>query len=780
MGDNTEILRLGIVAETAQLDNAERSIRRWIEASNDGAKAATQFNAAEHQTAGGVKALNDELNSLRGSIESNRIKSLTASTDEWNDSLQRVRNSIGFIKDDFDDPTLKEALGNVGGSGNFFGRGGTLATIGREGKALPAIPIPGTGLSTDALSKIVGLLGQLGSPEILAAGAALAIVAAGFAILTKSLDDANKALETALKAQDTYYDDLSNRTTQSAKDQIKALQDANTNTKMEMDNIAHNVSVGVNNIKENFSGLIGVVDTVLGKNVGTGLLAKISGVGTDVDKVAELKTKYDENQQSIDALTRSLDDQIVKENDAKAAAEAAAKAQAEYNQKLYDFAQNSIDVTVATQEKIGELVKSGTESQLNAAIESTRQQIEATKLKIDAEYKLAEQYKDDIPKYNAIGDEILKLQAHQTDLQKSLDDLSGSMVRAEVVAADAAKKQAQIQEDSAASYEKYLNDREKIEDTWQDSRLKAADKYQSKLVDIAEAAVKASEDLLNKLEQKRDDIRTKFEQQETDAATDFQQDALDRQIKFQREEARAAEQHQRDIQQIIKDAQEREQDLILNRDFSGLFSLKQETNKQIEEANQNYEDQRRARLEAFQNENEDAQRHFIEDEQQRQVNYERQLQQAQLQYQREYAQAAKNRNDALQKAADAYSKELQLASDKHQKALDMAAKAELAELAVIKQGNDQKLQLEQQFYQQSLAFEAAYLARSGKEGMGRSASLDSPNTGSSRGGISSSTHNYGNSIGTVNYSPAIKGNDDERIAAIAGEVMGKMLEDFLN
>lgn len=806
MADNNEVVsKLRFAADLSAVESSARTLRQYIQATRDALKAESDLNSASLKLASSQKLVDDSLRSSFSSQVSSRLSDLKNKTEAETQAMQRLRASIEGVKNAADDlPDLKDSDFNGGGDKlaagrQFLGAAGSIASR--------VSPEAGTGISVISsiveankeLPKFKDAISEL-PPVALAAGAAFAGLVAGLEIGNRVAVDNTAAIRDVTGRTKEYYELLVTGTTDSINAKIAEAELQKRIAQAQVDELSF-VADGYDEVHRRAGALSGVADGII----------EIAGAlgGKNFKDIRDARIKYDEANASLAEANKNLDlykglldDTNVKENDRNAAL----KEESQIQDQL-------LEKQISRQVREAQLLRSGTENQVQGRIESLLDE-NAAIVNVIASGK-------------ASAEELDRLSARLGDNNAELEDLQTNIlgvVRLREAEAAAAKKQEEITLKSAASYEKYLNDVRKLDDDSIQARIAQMAKYNQTLVTIAQEASKAAETALSNLIQKRDELSTKLVQDETDAETKKHIDLLDDQIKFQRDTVRLAKEHQRDLEKIQRDAADREHDLLLARDFSGLYDLQRQTSRQLEESNTAYGDQQDNRLEAFQQENEDRQRHFVEEQQQRQVNYQRQLNEAQAQYTRERDLAVKNRNEALQRAADANNQELLLISQKHDQALTMRRDAELAELQLIRQSDEEKLKLTKQYADSAQAFlqnlatyasglsggssggggggrrgiQATPYASGGSIAAGQRALVNEP--GSSRqesfsaGGRSIAFPGMGiftpsqsgninpgrGGIGSLTLNQYFTGGDEERMGQIAEERTIKVIKEFLD
>lgn len=144
-------------------------------------------------------------------------------TKDWTTELQKAEAALKKIG--ASESEIASVGQSIGGAANRRAQlSGSLASLGREVRALPAIAIPGAGaLTTDAVGKVTAAFAGL-PPVALPVLGVLAAVGAGFVALEASLGGVKKAVEAATAANQAYFDLLSSgATTEDAKKRLEEL-----------------------------------------------------------------------------------------------------------------------------------------------------------------------------------------------------------------------------------------------------------------------------------------------------------------------------------------------------------------------------------------------------------------------------------------------------------------------------------------------------------------------------------------------------------------------------
>lgn len=197
----------------------------------------------------------------------------------------------------------------------------SLGRIGREVRALPAVPITGS-LSTDAVGKVVGVLGtSLDKFGVSVAGfatvAGAAAIAGGLLVvaienISKASAEGKRTLNDALQAQDNYYKALRDFTTQQVQAQRDTLQAANEDLIRQRD---ENVNALQNALPQNGGFIQNLANTV-------GAITDNTPYDQLLKKVAELNAQISVNEQSITRYNQGLEQNAFLTNDLSAQFEA--------------------------------------------------------------------------------------------------------------------------------------------------------------------------------------------------------------------------------------------------------------------------------------------------------------------------------------------------------------------------------------------------------------------------------------------------------------------------
>lgn len=635
------------------------------------------------------------------SQSSNSIRSLVGPTEDATKQMNRLKESITGVQGEIktlrslktDALDLVPNIDDITGSGKGRGFRETLKFIGREGRALPSQQIPGLGIGTDGISKLISLTGSLPAP-VLAAGAAIAVLGTGVVALNTILADNKGKMDAATKANTTYYDLIRNKTTSSElQKQINDLSTAQAADLAELQSITQAFESG-------FSETANIIG-----NDGAKILFALGQVSDADDlltaRADELRKSTSENFASINTLMRAQGSAAVVANDLAAATEAAAKAEAELAALRAQNAVKGDQSRINAQIEAANLAATGTEKQVQDRIDALAREKQVILANLPILREQARQAE--------AGSEAQKILQAQVDgyigrlaeLDTSIMTLAGDTLvaaKANDAAAESEKKRA----DSISATIKYNEDVARITQQNAEKQADLAQKLADKQIEIAAKTLDDSEKLLEKLQEKYADLVT-------DAQRDLDKDVrkanfegLQEQIKFQKNEVTETRKHLQDLERIRRQSREAEFEQGLDRDFAGLARTRRATANQLAESNIQFNEERQARLDAFAEKIEDDRNQFIFERQERIIKFQQDIADLQLQGARERKQINDNAAKALQQARANYDRDLSLLRSKFVSELNARNLAIQAELKMINQGNTAKLAEEAKYYAQSL------------------------------------------------------------------------------
>lgn len=432
-----------------------------------------------------------------------------------------------------------------------------LATLGRDVKALPAIRIPGAGaLSTDAVAKMVGLLGSL--PPI--AGAAIPIlggVATAFIALETVTSKAKDSLNNAIAANKAYYDLLAKGAgLDEGKKRLEELQRIQDAQQKELANIDRANAAAFNGAVEQFG-------TKVGGDFGARIVFGLGQISTADDELAkrhdELTKSMAENKNEIEGITRAINDGTLASNDYKKALEEEAKikrdaalagANDEY-QKQLKLQQEGLMSSSQLMSKITESIQ-----QQNAA-QAALNELQADKARGVIGPEIDKQITEFQLQIGRLGADITRLYGEFAD-RKAIEDA----IQKEKDLAAARKDLDKINSDVNKATEKYGDDLEAL-----------ADKYRKSSADLKAAFASAN-------------LEAEIDRQEklADLATQNNDKQVEAQQKYNDEREKIEEDYRKRVKEIEREYTRSSAQAIQDRDAVALDAAKQKRKDELEDA----------------------------------------------------------------------------------------------------------------------------------------------------------------------------------------------------
>lgn len=569
-------------------------------------------------------------------------------------------------------------------------RGASLARgLGRAARVnLPAIPlgqfsteqiargIEGLGAVQDA----VGRLGVVGKAAALGVGAAVVAVAALLIDLKRKNDELKASADAALGGAKQYFELVSGGT----KDSIEAgLKEARIREDAAAKNLAFQQSV-LDGLEQavDAGGAFSRITTEAGVAV-AGITGSQPELRATREAVEAAKKEYAEASGAVKAHEQAL-------NSAEVATRSATEAEEELR-----LAREKVLGSDETRSQISTLadISSLTEKSVNDRIEAIKRE-QAT-----INDYIGKGFITDPELLSELRDQRLPQLAIQL---RFLTSTILPLVKAQDAEIKAKERAKQIYEDSVKAVRAFD---ESIADMTTQRAEKEADIYRKlndNIVKAAEDALQQSEDALRKLQERRADLGTDLGRDFRDEQRKAQQDQLDEQIKYQQDEAKSYREHLRDLRGIREDAQAREFDLVLNRDFAGLRQLRVDTNRRLREETRQFSEQQAERELAFKQQQADDARQRTFEHESRLLRYQDALEDAQKQADRELQQIERNKQRQLARLNSAALAEFTLLDQKQRQEYAMKQAALTAELqataSATKAITDQWLFLRSLFY----------------------------------------------------------------------------------
>lgn len=266
---------------------------------------------------------------------------------------------------------------------------------------------------------------------------------------------------------------------------------------------------------------------------------------------------------------------------------------------------------------------------------------------------------------------------------KSERDLSSARQNADTATRTARENERKAQQERDKAQQEAEQARQKAQQEAEQRAEKAANaqqQYQDAVRNATTQYKQSVQDIGTKLKQTLTDNQTSLFRDVTDIATKYRRDEYNDTLKANRSERDALTKQLRDIEDIRADARETELDALREGDFKALFLARESGAKELRENEKTANRERSDRQRALQDAREDLLRNAQQTRSDRMLAYERQNTDARLAQSRELQQAALTRQRALQVASQGLNAELQQLGSYYQ----------------------QRLKLDQQYYEKSL------------------------------------------------------------------------------
>ncbi len=272
------------------------------------------------------------------------------------------------------------------------------------------------------------------------------------------------------------------------------------------------------------------------------------------------------------------------------------------------------------------------------------------------------------------------------------DSLEGASEALKAVG-DSAEYLTKQREEIVDAVTQYNEDVKKIEDDKQKDILALNTKYADDQIKIAQDAVDASTKALEQLLEARQKLEVDFTRDNDKASRELQRDILDKQIEAQRKEKEDYQGHLDKLTDIRKKAQEKEQDLLMNLDFKGLFQASQDKKRAIDAENDAFIKQREAKSENLNYELDDLQRNAQAQREERMIQYQLSMSDLQANYNKEMVQIQRQRDQKLALAEQAHRNDLAQLQNKYTNELNMRRQAVQQELQFLSLSEAQRAKI---------------------------------------------------------------------------------------
>lgn len=557
-------------------------------------------------------------------------------------SLLDLERGYESARKRIDDYTAAKTRANkVSGDTGKSSGGDKLNTIERALNSTASLPLNNeVSQGIRLVSDFAGAIGDF-NPIALAASAAAAAVAFGLKLLTESADRAAAAQQYAIDEANKNFDinfNAREQAQQKTREQLAAdydnIQAELTNTQLKLDAAKNRKAA----IDEEFAGL--------GSSLNPQRRADLGGSGAkEAEEITRLEAAARDLQTQLTTTTFAMQGTTL------ATKELAAQQTAAAQDHLAAMTRNE-----QLSQRLADLTATGTSKQIESRIEGITREIGVLSQYQAAATEYAQSLEQGSEanriasaQAEAYGTQIASLQLEQERLTSS----TLALVKAREAEASAIAYTQQQATETAAAVKKYNDELAALNEKDADSREKLRDA----LIGIIEEAEKAAQDALNTLLEARASIATDFARDEDKAARDAATERINIQINSYRQELDVYKNYKRQLRDIERKAQDDSFDLILNRDFSGLFNLNRGTEIAKRDAGQAERDAIEDTREARQQQNEDLIRSLETERQGRLIALDQRLADATTAYQTEQLQIAAQRKEAETKAQAARVKE---------------------------------------------------------------------------------------------------------------------------
>ncbi len=595
--------------------------------------------AALQQSGAGVDKIQKQFLDLKkavgdtGAAADKSLKAVSQATRPVINDLQDVGKNVENVTSKVKQATLNvEGLRRTGGALSQLGLGGVGQVVSRAGDV---------GQVAKEAQTFLGALGPL-APALVAVTGGVIGFQVGLQLVERQLVTVKQALQSALDTQKTYYEFAATATTKEAEQKRANLRSTAAWQQQAVDETER----ALKQLEQT---------TKISRDVGVTLPGALG------EPFRQLKAQLDEDNKAlsdtnayIGRLTGGLKSGAFWANDLaagiennlnkglKAATELTkryAEAQAKLGAELRAAGDKELE-RIKVEQKTNNELTSFTYEQAQARIKAIEDE-KAINDKIILTRGLTNAQLDrnsDEYKKNALE------MANATEANKNLNFELNNLTKAlDQLPAEIAARNARV----IAVQEKYENDIKNAETKGLEERANIQKKYNDKLVQIARDAADAASAALRQLEQQRADLATTLGRDQDKAVREANDKLLEDNIKAAREDEKAATDHWRRLAEIQRAAQDREFDLIANRDFAGLFMSRRQTTRDMEAANTDFTRQRQDAQTARAQQQQDEQQSFDVQRRERLIAYQQQLADAKLTYDRDIAEQRRKQAQEL-------------------------------------------------------------------------------------------------------------------------------------
>lgn len=630
----------------------------------------------------------------------------------WAKEADTARVSVDKLRDAVDNASQKRLGDLVGRGGSAFAALGALAG-GELGESLR-----GLGDVGDVVERIEGLKGALSSLgsqgfggllSIVGPGAALAV---GLGVVVSLVNSYNAEIErqAELLRQETLFRreladmttaDLANRSEEIRKEiEFREARVAELQARLEESARLYHQALSTG---------VALTDEERGR------ILRIPETQAVRGEIETLQGELDGFYTQLNTLNEGFQDGITAANDAEDAERELAETRKNEAQAAVAGAINATNHYL----ELSRFIESATAEQVQTRIDALTEEKAAlgaliTDLRAMGTPEAQKAIEDTSNKIRQLEGDIGRLGAALEDkkvsegFQKLIDSIRDAAERAKAAAAKAGeniRKEIEARNERLVDVQKsYEADVKAIDARAAEQRAEAQKRYNDRIVDIAAQAADDAARALKDLQGKQRELQRDAAREEQNAERQLQLDETKAQIAVQRDEAKALREHYRNLDQIRRDAQRQEADLILNRDFAGLFRLRERTGQQLDDANRDFLAERDERRTQLAENLSDLRRNFEAERAARRVALQQQLADARAAYVQERTEIETQRVAALAKAR----------ADRQRELAEVAADA-ARQRAVRRQAYIEELRQASLFANQRMTIDAqvnaAYLTR---------------------------------------------------------------------
>lgn len=529
-----------------------------------------------------------------------------------------------------------EGLRSVGGSLSQLGLGEAGGALSRIGDVIQVLNGVGSSL---------GSIGLVAAPLV----GILAGVAIGMQLFNAAIADAQKALKTALDSQMDYYSFIQTATRKDVEERIKlhereakAAEEARQETERSIQSAKQQLGLQTDDRR---------------------ILDKFPVLNDLFAQLDKNKDAAEKANLMIGRLNGGLLSNATATNDA-----------IEAENQLTEERKRAVEEGIAREVEARKLLRSGTSQQVKDMIAANEDEIAAI-------YKQREVVKSQglviLENANQYGEltkrlEILigKNKEYATSILPVIEAtekakaffkklFSGDIIPPQAKSAwdDLRERIKQATQEAVArdnaligSQRKYEADVKQIETSALEKRTDIQKRYNDTIVNIAQKAAEDAANALRKLEEQRADLTRDLGRNNQQAERQAAMQELDIRIGAAREDEREFRNHLRNLERIRQEAQDREFEMILNRDFAGLFFSRRQTTRDLNNETGQFAVDRGERQLGQQQQIDDLRRSIQAERNERLIAYQNALQDAQIAYVRDRQEANRQRIAALNEA----------------------------------------------------------------------------------------------------------------------------------